>query len=127
MQQIPNISEAEWEIMKVLWEQAPISANDVAALLSETTNWKPNTVKTLISRLVKKQAVRYEQEGKTYFYYPAVSQETCIQAESQSFLQRIYGGALKQLLVHFLQEEKLSSQELDELRQILKEKGNRNE
>jgi BlaI family penicillinase repressor len=108
MNSIPQISEAEWEVMKVLWEKSPLSASEVVEIFEGKSSWKAKTIKTLISRLVQKNALNYKEEGRTYHYYPVVTQEECLKAESQSFLKRIYGGALKPMLVHFLQEEKLS-------------------
>jgi BlaI family transcriptional regulator, penicillinase repressor len=120
---LPRISEAEWEVMKVIWSKTePSTAHDIVVALSEQTDWKPNTIKTLIARLVKKKALAYEEEGKNYLYYPLVTEEECIRAESRSFLNRIYAGALKPMLVNFLQEEQLSSEEVEELKRILEER-----
>lgn len=122
MKKSPRISEAEWEVMKVLWSRSPASAQEVIEALNPASDWKPATVKTLISRLLKKEAIGFEQEGKSYLYYPLVSEEECLRAESRSFLERLYGGALKPMLVHFLKEEKLSREEIEELKRILDER-----
>jgi BlaI family transcriptional regulator, penicillinase repressor len=118
----PRISDAEWEIMKVLWTKSPATASDVIDALRDNKTWKDKTVKTLLSRLLQKGILSYEQINRVYYYTPVLSEEECKRSERQSFLQRVYGGALKPMLVHFLQEEKLSSQEIDELRKILSEK-----
>lgn len=125
MSQIPRISEAEWEVMKVFWQSSPASANDVIEALSDDKDWKPATVKTLINRLLKKKALGFHKEGKTYLYSPLVTEEECIRAESKSFLKRLYGGALKPMFVQFLKEEKLTEEEIKELKQILDEKTDR--
>ncbi|RRJ64052.1 BlaI/MecI/CopY family transcriptional regulator [Paenibacillus oralis] len=125
MSQIPRISEAEWEVMKVFWQSSPASANDVIEALSDDKDWKPATVKTLINRLLKKKALGFHKEGKTYLYSPLVTEEECIKAESESFLKRLYGGALKPMFVQFLKEEKLTEEEIKELKQILDEKTDR--
>jgi BlaI family penicillinase repressor len=122
MKGIPQISEAEWEVMKVLWAKSPLSSSDVVEMLEGNTSWKAKTIKTLISRLVKKKALGYKEDGRAYYYFPLVSQEECLKAESQTFLKRIYGGALKPMLVHFLQEEKLSREDIEELKSILEKK-----
>lgn len=128
MKEIPRISEAEWEVMKVFWSAtAKATANEVIEKLGENTDWKPATIKSLINRLLKKNALGYEQEGKTYLYYPLVSEEECIRAESNSFLQRLYGGSLKPMFVNFLKQEKLSTEEVEELKKILDEGQRRNE
>lgn len=122
MKELPAISEAEWEVMKILWSRSPQSANEVIEALEGVTDWKPKTVRTLISRLVQKNAIAFQDTGRTYFYYPLVSQDDYVQVETQSLLKRLYGGAIKPLLVNFLREQKLSSDEISELRRILDEK-----
>jgi len=123
MQIIPNITDAEWEVMKVFWLRSSFStANEIVDELSKITSWKPNTIKTLISRLVKKKALGYKEDGKTHLYFPLVQEEECIKAESESFLKRVYGGALKPLLVNFLNEEKLTQEEIEELKRLLEER-----
>ncbi|GAA4845412.1 BlaI/MecI/CopY family transcriptional regulator [Paenibacillus vulneris] len=126
MNEIPQISDAEWEVMKVLWAKSPSTANEVIEALEDRTDWKPKTIRTLLNRLVHKKAVSYSQESKVYAYFPLVSEDECVRSETASFLKRIYGGAFKPLLVNFLKEEKLSPQEIKELKNILddKSKGN---
>jgi len=119
MLETPNISDAEWEVMKICWLKSACTANEIVRALEHNTHWKPNTVKTLIGRLVKKGALGYKEEGKLYIYYPLVAEEECIKAESKSFLTRVFGGAIKPMLVTFLQEEKLSQDEIKELKQLL--------
>lgn len=119
----PRISDSEWEVMKVIWsKQSPCTANEVVEELSELTDWKPNTVKTLISRLVKKGVLSYKEEGRVYLYHALLSEEECIKAESNSFLKRVFGGAIKPMLVNFLQDEKLSQEEIEELKRILEKR-----
>ncbi|ENQ3078149.1 BlaI/MecI/CopY family transcriptional regulator [Bacillus sp. WLY-B-L8] len=128
MKKLPKISEAELEIMKVLWSRSPQTANEVIEVLDETMNWKPKTIRTLINRLVQKEAVSYHQEkGCMYAYYPLVSQDLYLQVETKSLLKRFCGVAFKPLLVNFLKEEKLSSEDINELRQILDEKNEENQ
>lgn len=122
MDELPRISDSEWEIMKVLWTKAPATAADVIHALRDNKSWKDKTIKTLISRLLQKGFLTYEQVNRVYYYSPTISEEDCKRTERESFLQRVYGGALKPMLVHFLQEEKLSSQEIAELKKILSDK-----
>ena len=122
MKGMPRISESEWSVMQVLWEAGEATANQVVERLSDSTTWKPNTVKTLINRLVKKKAVAFEKKGREYLYRPLVSEEECKRAESRSFLERVYGGATKPMLAAFLETEKLSADEISELKRILDEK-----
>lgn len=122
MIEMPQISDSEWKIMKVLWSNSPSTANEVLENLDQKTNWKPTTVKTLLSRLVKKEAVGYEKRNRTYYYYPIVAKDECVKAESKSFLKRVYGGALKSMIANFLEIQDLSETEIEELKNILDEK-----
>jgi BlaI family transcriptional regulator, penicillinase repressor len=122
MAQVPVISESEWKVMKVLWGKSPLTAMDIINALAGTEDWHPNTVKTLLSRLHKKKAVGVEKQKNLYIYRPLVSEAECVKMESESFLDRVFGGSVKPLLVHFVEQERLSSQDLDELRKILRQK-----
>lgn len=123
MSNIPKISEAEWEVMKIFWSKTdPCTANEIVDALDGFSDWKPNTVKTLITRLVNKKALGFKEQRRIYLYYPLVSQEDCVRAETKSFANRVFGGALKPMLVTFLQDEKLSSDEIEELKRILEER-----
>lgn len=123
MNDVPRISEAEWEVMKVFWKQSPATASDVMNELRNDKEWKPATVKSLINRLLKKKALDFHKEGKTYLYSPLVSEEECVKAESKSFLRRLYGGALKPMFVQFLKDEKLTEEEIKELKYLLDKKS----
>lgn len=117
-EQVPSISDSEWEVMKVLWENHPLTANEIIDALADT-KWKPKTIKTLISRLLKKKAIDFEKINRAYAYYPIVDKKACIRAENHSFLQRIYGGSLKPMIAHFLEDERLSKEEIEELKDLL--------
>jgi BlaI family transcriptional regulator, penicillinase repressor len=116
---IPTISESEWEIMTVLWEKTPLTANEVISILQERTDWKPKTIRTLLDRLVKKNVVGVNKEKRIYTFFPLYSQDECQHAEAESFVKRIYGGALKSMLVQFIQEDSLSEEDIKELRSML--------
>src|SRR5689334_13992918 len=87
---VPKISEAEWEVMNVLWRKSPLTANEVIYCLQEHTDWKPKTVRTLLDRLVQKKVVGVNRDQKIYSFYPIFSQDDCQHAEVQSFIKRIY-------------------------------------
>jgi BlaI family penicillinase repressor len=123
MGNVPRISDAEWQVMKVLWGKAPLTANEVVESLEPSTGWNPRTIKTLLNRLVKKGALGFREEGRRYLYLPLASEADCVRAERRSFLQRVYGGSLKPMLAQFLEEESLSAEELAELRRLLDERG----
>jgi BlaI family penicillinase repressor len=117
----PRISDAEWEVMRVAWTKGEVSAQEVIDALADR-DWSPRTVKTLLGRLKTKGALAYEARGKAYVYRPAVRMEDCVRQESQSFLDRVFGGASVPLLAHFVKRAKLSPREIDELKKILAEK-----
>lgn len=122
MRSTPKISNSEWHVMRVLWESNPLTANQIVEGLIDDTQWKSRTVKTLINRLVKKGALDFEADGRTYLYSPKVQEEDCIRAESRSFLSRTFSGALMPMLVHFIEGEKLSNEDIDQLTGILEQK-----
>ena len=123
MTRIPRISETEWEVMKVVWSRSPISAQEIIDLLAAQDDWHPKTVKTLLGRLVKKRAVGFKKEGRAYLYRPLVKESECVAAESESFLDRVFGGSLKPMLAHFADTRKLSPDEIAELKRLLKNSG----
>lgn len=115
----PNISESEWNVMEVLWDRSPMTASEVAKQLREETGWAENTVRTLLARLVEKGALETTGGSPAKLYAPAVKREDCVRAESESFLDRIFQGAAKPLLVHFAKNARLTPEEVRELKQIL--------
>ncbi|SFP68925.1 penicillinase repressor BlaI [Salibacterium halotolerans] len=119
---IPTISESEWEVLKLLWEKAPQTANDIISSLQAQTNWKPNTVRTLLDRLTKKEVVGVHKNQRLYTFYPLYSQDECQRAKADSFVKRFYDGTLKSMLVQFIQDEDLSEEDIKELRSILDKK-----
>lgn len=120
--ELPRIAESEWRIMQVLWEKGPQTASEVVQVLAGEVHWKPRTVKTLISRLVKKGAVGFEEEGTRYRYSALVAESACIRSETRSFVRRVYHGAMKPALAAFLEGAELSPQEIRELQEILEQK-----
>lgn len=123
MSNIPQISESELEIMKLLWKKYPLSSNEIIALLlAKNISWSNQTIKTFINRLLKKRALRFEKSGRNYLYYPLVSYDEYIKAENNSFIQRVYDGAIEMLFSKFLEEKNLSEKEIENLQKILEEK-----
>jgi BlaI family penicillinase repressor len=118
----PQISDAEWEVMNVLWTRSPLTASEVADELCDRMRWHPKTVKTLLGRLVKKGALRYREEGNHYVYSPAFARRRFVAEASRSFIDRVFGGRLAPALVHMVETTQLSDQDLAELRNILDRK-----
>ncbi len=116
----PRISETEWEVMRAVWASYPATASEIIdRLLSADASWHPKTARTLLARLVKKQALGYEPDGRKYVYEPLVTEKQCIASASASFLDRVFGGALQPLLAHFVESRRLSPSEVEGLKQIL--------
>src|SRR5580704_12169540 len=107
--------------MNVVWDAQPLTAQEVIARLADQADWAPPTVKTMLHRLVRKKVLTYELQGNRYVYRSRVRRSDCIRQASRSFLDRVFGGESAPLLAHFLRSAKLSSDEIAELRQLLKE------
>lgn len=108
--------------MKIVWKYAPINTNEITERLRLATTWSPKTIHTLIKRLVTKGALSYEKQGRIFVYTPLVGEKEYIEQESSSFLKRFYHGDLTAMVSSFLEEERLSDQELEELRLLLSQK-----
>jgi len=119
MSNIPKISEAEWAVMKALWNENPITSNRVIEVVSESTNWQPKTIRTLLNRLVSKGAVGHDGKGREYRFFPLIEESVVAKAESTSFLSRVFGGALKPALAAMVESEKLTKEDIEELKRIL--------
>ena len=117
---LPNISAAEWEVLKVVWKKSPCSAHEVVAALAPSKTWTMATIKTLLNRLHSKGALRFEKVGKSYLYHPAITEDQLRAAETDSFVDRVFDGSLSPMIAHFARSRKLSEQDLDELERILK-------
>jgi BlaI family penicillinase repressor len=120
MNKTPCISETEWELMKVCWARSPITAQEIIDALCAQDDWHPKTVKTLLNRLIKKRALGFKKEGRAYLYRPLVAEKDCVAAESESFLDRVFGGSLKPMFAHFAESRKLSPDEIAELKRLLR-------
>lgn len=122
MEALPQISEAEYEVMKIVWKYAPINTNDVTEHLTKTTNWKPKTIQTLLKRLVQKGAITYEKQSRVFVYTPLVKECEYIAYESNSFLKRFYDGTIASMVSTYLENDTLSKEEVEELYSILSNK-----
>jgi len=115
----PQISEAEWQVMETLWVRNPLTANEVIDLLASHKKWSGNTVRTLLSRLVRKGALKVQKDGLRFLYYPAFERQQYVTVESESFLKRVFLGSAKPLLLHFAENSQLSTDEIEELKRLL--------
>ena len=123
MSDLPQISEAEFEVMKIVWKHAPISTNDITDKLLKTTSWSPKTIQTLIKRLVTKGALTYEKQSRMFVYTPVVKEKEYISQESNSFLKRYYNGDITAMVSAYVENDKLSETEIEHLRSLLSKRS----
>lgn len=116
---IPKISDAEYEVMKIIWAYAPINTNDVTKKLSATSSWSPKTIHTLLNRLVKKKAITYNKDSRVFVYTPLISQEEYLDHKSRIFLNQYFNGSLLTLMNNYIHNKKLSDEQLSDLRKLL--------
>lgn len=119
MTALPQISESEFEVMKIVWKHAPISTNEITERLTKTTTWSHKTIQTLIKRLVTKGALSYEKQSRVFVYTPLVQESEYIGQESNSFLERFYDGDITAMLSAYIENDKLSEDDIDSLRSLL--------
>jgi BlaI family penicillinase repressor len=123
MKGLPRISDAEWLVMQVLWSKPGLTADEVVSTFEGRVAWNPRTIRTLISRLHRKRALVHKMDGRKYRYWPAVNREVCIRQERRSFIHRVYGGTVRPMLAAFIEDARLSPEDIEELKQILDRKG----
>lgn len=119
MKKSPAISDAEWEVMKALWEHSPVSVNELAERLAPAQKWHSKTVRTMLNRLRRKGAVGHSVVDGVYHYYPAVSKEKCTRRAAESFIDRVFDGALTPMIAHLVRHRALTAEEKSELRKLL--------
>ena len=123
MSDLPQISEAEFEVMKIVWKHAPISTNEITDKLLQTTSWSPKTIQTLIKRLVTKGVLTYEKQSRVFVYTPVVKESEYIGQKSNSFLERYYDGDITAMLSAYIENDRLSETEIDTLRSLLSKRS----
>jgi len=125
MNQLPRISEAEWEVMQVVWDGAPIGASEIVEQLTPSFGWNHRTIRTMLNRLVSKGALTYREQGNRYLYRARVKRESYVRKHSRSFVDKIFSGDAASMLVHFVENEYLSEDELARLRKVLNQQISR--
>jgi|SRR5690348_12604782 len=115
------ISEAEREIMEVLWRRSPRSAEEILAEVGPRQRWQEGTVKSLLNRLLRKRAVKATRDGRRYLYRPLLVRERYVLEESKSLLDRLFGGRVAPLVAHFSEQRKLSKKDIAELKRLIGE------
>ena len=121
MKNLPQISEAEFEVMRVVWDLAPVSTNEITDQLLQTTDWSPKTIQTLIRRLVTKGALTYEKQGRMFVYTAAVEEDEYLRSKTLSFVEHYFNGNISALVSSFLESDALSVEDIESLRDVLSE------
>jgi BlaI family penicillinase repressor len=119
----PRISDAEWTVMKAIWQLKTATARQVVEALAGDALWKPKTIHTLLSRLVQKGALMTDKPGREYLFRPVLTEQECRLAASRSFISRVFDGKIAPFLACFLAEDKLSRKEIEELKTIINDKA----
>jgi predicted transcriptional regulator len=121
MKKTTVISKAEAAVMEVLWEHGPAAADEIVAVLSPEHGWHESTVKTLISRLAKKGAIRVTKDNRRHRYSHVLTREEWLSAESTDLLDRLFGGRVSPLVAHFSRHKKLTRRDIADLKRLIQE------
>lgn len=115
-----RVSESEFLVLAALWDESPLTATDVAERVGPANGWTLATVKTLLARLVQKDAVTTEAQGRRFLYRPAMERDAEIGRESQRFVDRLFGGRVSPLVAHLAEREALSDTDIAEIEALLR-------
>ena len=118
-----KLSEAEWKVMKLLWEESPKTMMQITNLLKETTGWTKHTVMTFLKRMEEKKAIHYEEGGRAKLYYPDIKKEEVVLQETEEFLHKVFDGRMGLMLNTMVEKKVLSKSEIDELYDIVQLMG----
>ena len=121
-----NISESEWTVMEYLWNKPMVTITEIRKALS-STGWSDSTIKTLVRRLVSKNAVAINDEAATFRYYPLISQQECRLKETKSFINRVYDGSVSMLVTNLVADSNLTDKETEELLALIEKMGKEQE
>ncbi len=117
-----RITDAEWDILSAIWERNPIAASEIQDSLGPARNWSSGTVRTLLTRLVRKGVIQAQKVSRRFLYTPLVEKSECVKHESRSFIEKFLGGAPSSIVLDIVRESELSKKDIQELRRILREK-----
>jgi BlaI family transcriptional regulator, penicillinase repressor len=123
MKKVPKITETEWEIMRVVWAEHPVTATQIIERLTGgERRWHPKTTRALLNRLVQKGILDYEPRGRVHVYEPLFTEQECVAAASESFLARVFGGSLQPMLAFFVERQRITKEDLKQLSDLLEGK-----
>ena len=115
-----RISDAEHAVMEVLWDASPLTAQEVAERIPAERVWSATTVKTLLGRLLAKNVIGHQEEGRRYLYRPLVERGDYVAGESKKLIDRLFGGKLTPLVAHLAERDALSAADIAEIEALLK-------
>jgi predicted transcriptional regulator len=116
-----QISAAESQVMEALWRKSPLTPDEIIAATAKPNNWGAGTVRTLITRLLRKKALAGTRREGGYFYQPLISRDDYVQAESQTLLDRLFQGQVAPLVAHFAQHRALTAADIKKLKKLIDE------
>lgn len=115
-----EITDAELEIMKVLWENRELTLNEIVEILSKNGKKNKSTIKTLLYRLIEKESVKsITNKKKEHTYRAIVSEDEYLKKANESFLKKLYNGSTNKLLLNFVEEKKISKKDLQDLLDLI--------
>lgn len=117
-----EISPAEWHVMNIIWERRRATASEIIEKLSKSQEWTAATIRTFLHRLVKKGAITFEEDGNRYIYRALITRRASVKQAGKSFLHTVFSGETGPLVTHFVQSSKLTSGEIQQLRDLLDRK-----
>jgi predicted transcriptional regulator len=116
-----QISAAESQVMEALWRKAPLTPDEIIAATAKPNDWGPGTVRTLITRLLRKKAVAGSRQDGGYFYRPLITRADYVRSESQMLLDRLFAGQVAPLVAHFVTQQKLTTADIKNLKKLIAE------
>lgn len=115
-----KLSEAEWKVMSLLWEEAPQTMMQITNHFKETTGWTKHTVMTFLRRMEEKGAIHYEDGGRAKLYYPDIGKEESVLKETEQFLEKVFDGRMGLMLNTMVEKKALSKEEIAQMYEILR-------
>lgn len=117
----PEISNAEFDVLDVIWDDNPVTANEVIERLNQRKNWHDKTVKTLLGRLVKKEVLSFEKQQRQYLYFPLIARDEYTKKETTNFVSRLFKGKITPMVAGFANQNTLSKQDVKELKALIEQ------
>ena len=118
-----QLGRMQFRIMQVLWDRGRASARDITEALNEAEPVAHSTVQTLLRQLEAKGAIGHEPENRTFVFFPSLKEDKVKKTAARELLERVFGGNVGSLVSHLLKNERLSRDELDELRRLIDQRG----